>query len=69
VASTGRRVDYGDVAFKMMMLGAAGLPMRAMVRMSEGAITPQLVRFFVDSANGRPLRGLRGLLRRSAVSR
>jgi beta-glucosidase len=66
----GRKVDYGDVAFKMMMLGAAGLPMRAMVRMSEGAISPQLARFFVDSANGRPLRGLRtlltGLLRRSA---
>jgi beta-glucosidase len=65
----GRKVDYGDVAFKMMMLGAAGLPMRAMVRMSEGAISPQLARFFVDSANGRPLRGLRtllaGLLRRS----
>jgi beta-glucosidase len=60
----GRRVDYGDVAFKMMMLGAAGLPMRAMVRMSDGAISPQLVRFFVDSANGHPLRGLGRLLRK-----
>ncbi|MEU4623379.1 glycoside hydrolase family 3 C-terminal domain-containing protein [Actinoplanes sp. NPDC023801] len=58
----GRKVDYDDVAFKMMMLGAAGLPMRAMVRMSEGAISPQLARFFIDSANGRPLRGLRTLL-------
>ena len=59
----GLRVDYGDVRFKMMMAAAAGLPMRAMVRMSEGTITPQLARFFVDTANGRPLRGLRALLR------
>jgi beta-glucosidase len=59
----GGRVDYGDVRFKMMMSSAAGLPMRAMVRMSEGVISPRMARFFVDSANGRTLRGLWTLLR------
>jgi len=59
----GGKVDYGDVRFKMMMVSAAGLPMRAMVRMSEGVITPRLSRFFIDSANGRPWRGLWTLLR------
>ncbi|MEU4160868.1 glycoside hydrolase family 3 C-terminal domain-containing protein [Actinoplanes sp. NPDC026670] len=58
----GGKVDYGDVRFKMLMVSAAGLPMRAMVRMSDGAMPPRLAQFFVDSANGRTLRGLWGLV-------
>ncbi|CAM5645761.1 glycosyl hydrolase [Streptomyces pilosus] len=59
----GGKADYSDVRFKMLMYSAAGLPMRAMVRMSDGAMPPQLARFVVDSANGRTLRGLWRLLR------
>lgn len=65
----GGKVDYGDVRFKMLMVSAAGLPMRAMVRMSDGAMSPQLAQFFVDSANGRTLRGLWTLLTGGRQSR
>lgn len=60
----GGRIDYSNVRFKMVMYSAAGLPMRAMVRMSDGAMSPHLAYFFVESANGHTLRGLWGLLRR-----
>lgn len=60
----GGRIDYSNVRFKMVMFSAAGLPMRAMVRMSDGAMSPHLAYFFVESANGHTLRGLWGLLRR-----
>ncbi|MFF9542528.1 glycoside hydrolase family 3 C-terminal domain-containing protein [Streptomyces albidoflavus] len=59
----GGRADYDDVRFKMLMYSAAGLPMRAMVRMSDGAMSPGLARFLVDSANGHTLRGIGRLLR------
>ncbi|MEV0354837.1 glycoside hydrolase family 3 C-terminal domain-containing protein [Nocardia sp. NPDC050697] len=59
----GRPIDYTDVQFKMLMYSAAGLPMRAMVRMSDGVMSPQLAQFLVDSANGRTLHGLWSLLR------
>ncbi|QFZ20634.1 glycoside hydrolase family 3 C-terminal domain-containing protein [Saccharothrix syringae] len=62
----GGKVDYDDVRFKMLMYSAADLPMRAMVRMSDGVMTPRLARFLVDSANGHTLRGLWALLRRRA---
>jgi beta-glucosidase len=58
----GLKPDYGDVRFKMLMLSAAGLSMRAMVRMSGGALPPRLAHFLVDTANGRTLRGLRRLI-------
>lgn len=60
----GGKVDYDDVRFKMLMYSAAGLPMRAMVRMSDGVMSPALAQFFVDSANGHTLRGLLTMLRR-----
>jgi hypothetical protein len=46
----------------MLMLSAAGLSMRAMVRMSGGALPHRLAAFLVDTANGRTLRGLRRLI-------
>jgi len=58
----GLKPDYGDVRFKMLMLSAAGLSMRAMVRMSGGALPPRLAHFLVDTANGHTLRGLRRLI-------
>jgi beta-glucosidase len=58
----GGKVDYDDVRFKMLMLSAAGLPMRAMVRMSNGAMPLRVARFFVASANGQTLRGIRRLI-------
>lgn len=61
--SFGGRVDYSNPHFKMLMYSAAGLPMRAMIRMSDGVMSPALARFFIESANGRTVRGLWGLIR------
>lgn len=54
----GGKVDYDDVQFKMMMLNAAGLPMRAMVAMSGGAMPASVARLVIRSANGHSVRAL-----------
>ncbi|AXK89204.1 beta-glucosidase [Nocardia farcinica] len=59
----GLPIDYGNVRFKMLIYSSADLPIRTMARMSAGMMSPRLARFFVDSANGRTVRGLWSLLR------
>lgn len=59
----GGKVDYSDVQFKMMMLTAAGLPMRAMVAMSDGAMPANVARMLIESANGHSVRAIWNLLR------
>jgi beta-glucosidase len=62
--SFGGKKDYGDPAFKMMMVCATDCPMRATVISSGGALSDGVARGLVEMANGHYLRGIKSMLQK-----
>jgi beta-glucosidase len=56
--SFGGEVDPDDPTFRMMVMSSADAPLRAMVLMSDGALSAPAAEALVELANGHPFRAL-----------
>lgn len=62
--SFGGKKDYGDPAFKMMMICATDCPLRATVISSGGSMSDSVAQGLLEMANGHYIRGIKAMLKK-----
>lgn len=63
--TNGGKVDYTNSRFRMIMDSASDNPMKSMPLFSPDSMSVELAEFFVDTANGHMIEGLKKILKRS----
>ncbi len=62
-------IDYSNPNFKMMMESAVSTPIKNLILMGDGLLTPGLAKFLVLTANGHFVRGILTIMKNEAKTR